>query len=254
MTSEKFRAVKEFIKKYFFNTKWLCNRCGREIHADEYFCVECEKVLPYNDEYICNHCGRRTLLPQEYCETCKNNLTAIDKGRSAFEYDFPINSLIRKLKYDGKRYVVELLCDFLEREYLKAEFSVDYITYAPMTEKAERKRKYNHARLLAEELSKRANVPVLGVVKKVKDTRRQAGLSRAERLKNLTGSFKIIDKNQVVDKSILIIDDVTTTGATAQAVGSIIKKYGAKRVFLLTVASVSYQALNEKKKNNKIKK
>jgi competence protein ComFC len=107
-----------------------------------------------------------------------------------------------------------------------------------MTAKTERKREYNHAKLLAEKLSVIINVPVANVIVKLKETERQARLGKKDRLKNLIGVFKITNKKLIKDKTILIVDDVTTTGATAEVISAKLKKAGAKRVMLLTVASV----------------
>ena len=106
-----------------------------------------------------------------------------------------------------------------------------------MTDKALKRRGYNQSRLLAEKLSVLINVPVFDCIKKVKETQRQATLGRAERLKNLDGAFRVFDKKLIAGKSVLIIDDVSTTGATAQVIAKRLKSAGAKIVNLLTVAS-----------------
>ena len=76
-----------------------------------------------------------------------------------------------------------------------------------------------------------------GIIK-VKETKRQATLSRDDRLKNLKGAFRVKNKKEIKDKTVLIVDDVTTTGATGEAVAEKLKKAGAKAVYLLTVASL----------------
>ena len=235
--------IKIFIKNIFdkdlFNTKWTCSACGKEIFGDGYFCEECLAKLPYNDGNICEHCGRATKQTEKYCLTCKNRLTAIDKGRSSFKYEKPISSLIKGLKYDKKKYIAEIFSESLANTYFKNFMSCDVITFVPMTAKAERKREYNHARLLAEGLSKRVGVPCEPLLEKTKETSRQAKLNRAERMKNLDGAFKTINRKLIKNKSVLVVDDVTTTGATAETVAEKLKNSGAREVILLTIASVS---------------
>ena len=109
--------------------------------------------------------------------------------------------------------------------------------YVPMTEKALKKRGYNQSKLLAEALSLKTEVPVLDCVVKVKETKRQATLKRGERLKNLKEAFRVCDKKAVKDKTIVLVDDVTTTGATAEVIAERLKSAGAKLVYLITVAS-----------------
>ena len=232
-------SVKNVIAKYFFNTTWRCNACGKEIFDGEYFCEDCLKTLPVNDGYICAHCGRATIQPEEYCSTCKDKLTAIDRGRSAFEYKPPISAMIKKVKYYNRRYHVEYFAERLKQVYLQNYFNADFILGVPMTKKAKRKRGFNQSELLAESVAKMLSIPIYSGLAKVKDTKRQAKLTRKERVLNLSGTFKVVDKNTIKDKSLVVIDDVTTTGSTLQIIAETLKKAGAKQVFAITVASVA---------------
>ncbi len=232
-----FMRVRAWLKKYFHNPKWRCLSCGKEIFEGD-FCLECKEKLPFNNRAICNHCGRQTLAGVGYCSTCKGELVSIDKCRSVFNYDLPISALIKRLKYDNRRYVAEIFAKYLSNAYFKNYFNADFLTYVPMTKRAERKRGYNQGRLLAEETSKIVGVSVVECVAKVKETKRQVKLKRIERLKNLENAFKVIDRKIVKDKVIVVIDDVTTTGATAEAIAKKLKSAGAKMVYLLTIASV----------------
>lgn len=236
-------GVKTFLSKlitaFAFNPKWRCNVCGKEIFDGEYFCKECLDSLPFNDQSICEHCGRKTKIAEDYCLTCKGVLTEVDKARSCFDYDGSIKKLILGAKYNGKKYLLEIFSEYLSALYFKNLFAVDYLTFIPMTSKAERKRGYNQSKVMCELVSGKVNVPVFyGAVKK-KETPRQAKLDRSQRLKNLTDVFKIEDKKLIEGKKVLIVDDVTTTGSTAEALAKKLKSAGAQTVYLLTVASVS---------------
>lgn len=232
---------KEFFAKvfklYMFNSDWKCLNCGREIFGKEKFCKDCLDILPVNDGYICGHCGRAVIAPENYCSTCKNNLVSLDKCRSYFVYKKPVSIMIQRLKYSNQRYLVDYFADRLKFVYLQNYFNADYLTFVPMTEKAKKRRGFNQSELLAEKLSELTEVPVFyGIIKK-KETKRQATLGRKERLKNLQDSFRVKDKKAVVDKTLVIIDDVTTTGSTAEVIAKELKRAGAKTVYLITVAS-----------------
>lgn len=233
------KAISDFLEKYFFNPKWKCNVCGKEIFSGGYFCQDCIEKFPFQDENICNRCGRATPFPTNSCLNCENKLVSVDKARSLCRYDYPISSIVMKLKYGGNKYLASALTDFLYAIYLKSEMDADIVTFVPMTAKALKKRRYNHSKLLAEEFCKKANIPLSNCVDKIKETDRQAKLKGKERQLNLVGAFKVNDKLAVKDKNVLIIDDVTTTGATAECLAAALKKAGAKRVYLLTLASVS---------------
>ncbi len=228
---------KNLLNKYFYNPNWKCLVCGKEVFEGQNFCDECMAILPYNDGPICDHCGRKVIAFENYCSTCKNVLVDLDMCRSAFSYAYPINKLIKDAKYNNCIYVIDYFAKVLSSVYFQNYFNADYLVFIPMTDDAQRKRGYNQSKILAEKLSERIDVPVLDCLKKVKDTKRQATLGRAERLKNLDSAFRVVNKKSVVDKSILIVDDVTTTGATAEVVASRLKKAGAKIVNLITVAS-----------------
>ena len=232
-------SVKKLISQHVFNKKWRCNWCGVEIFEEEYFCKECLNKLPLINKGYCAHCGRELKVGADYCLSCKNNMVYVDKARSVFAYKEPINKLIKDLKYYEKRYLVEIFAKYMSNIYFRNYFNADAIVYVPMLEEAEKKRGFNQSKLLAEELSKIVKVPLLNVLAKTKSTTRQAKLGREERLKNLKGTFSITDKKSVKGKTILIVDDVCTTGATSEVIGQLLKKNGACAVYLLTVASVS---------------
>jgi ComF family protein len=231
--------LKAFFRLHLFNPKWRCLSCGKEIFNEKYFCNECEEELPYVDKYYCEHCGRKLLAPSNYCSSCKGKSIYVDKARSLFNYEKPIDGFIQQLKYYDKRFVADIFGEKLANLYRKNYFNADCLCFIPMTKKSKRKRGYNQSELIANSLSKQISVPVKELVTKEKETVRQAKLSREERLKNLKGCFKPKSKKEIDGKTIVLIDDVLTTGATSEAVAEVLKKKGAKAVYLLTVASVT---------------
>ena len=108
-----------------------------------------------------------------------------------------------------------------------------------MTAKAQKNRGYNQSKVLAEMLSKKVKIDLIDCLVKTKETERQAKLDRNQRMKNLEGVFRVTSRKLIKEKSVLIIDDVATTGATSENIAKILKRAGASKVFLLTVASVS---------------
>lgn len=231
--------VKRFFDKYLFNRKWRCLACNDEIFEGD-FCKACEKSLPIIGENRCAHCGRKTALPVDYCLNCKGRLTEIDKSVSVFNYEEPISRLIKKLKYYNCKYLAEPLSEYLIKAYKESGISADAVVFVPMTEKSRKKRRYNQSELLAKAFSRLSGVPVVDALVKTKETERQAKLSAKERKDNLINAFRVKSRTAVKDKNIVIIDDVTTTGSTGEAIAGKLKKAGAEKVYLFTVASVSY--------------
>lgn len=230
--------LSRFLRENVFNERWTCSYCGKEIFDENYFCTDCLNELPFNDKCICNHCGRATSVPEKYCLTCKEKLLSTDIARSVFSYQGKIKTLIKKMKYSKYAYLCDVFSSYLSAIYFKNLFVADFALYVPMTAKRERKRGYNQSKRLAQAFAEKTGVEVKDVLIKVKETEKQAFLSAKERRKNLSASFKIVDKKVVEGKSFVLIDDVTTTGSTAEVISALLKKYGAKSVILLTVASV----------------
>jgi len=222
-----------------FDKKWTCSVCGAEIFDDDYFCPDCHERLPYITGEHCAHCGRKTEQSETYCDTCKNFFVSVDVARSVFDFSGDVPMLIKRFKYKNGRYLAEIFAKELAPLILKNFPKSDVTVYIPMTEKAKRKRGFNQTELLAREVAVLTGLPVSDALVKKCETPRQALLGRNERLKNLENTFKIIDKDAFEGKRVLIIDDVTTTGATAEIVAKLLKKKGAAEVYLATIASVS---------------
>lgn len=104
-----------------------------------------------------------------------------------------------------------------------------------MHKKRRRKRGYNQAELLARELSEKTNLPCLDLLEKTRETVNQAKLDRAARMENLNGVFAVAAKPP---RSVILIDDVMTTGSTVNECCKTLKKAGAATVYVLTFASV----------------
>lgn len=132
-----------------------------------------------------------------------------------------------------------MFAPYLANVYYGSFAAADAVAYVPMLKKDQRKRGFNQTELLAREFSALTGLRVISAAEKRRPTAKQAALDRADRLKNMENTFRVADKAAVAGLNILILDDVTTTGATANALAAELKKSGAEKVFVLTVASVS---------------
>lgn len=231
--------ILRFLKETLFPQNFTCELCGIEIFSDR-LCEDCKALLELNNAETCPVCGRKTIR-SEICTECKAHLPVYKRAVSAICYSGAGANLIAKFK-DGGAYLRDYFAELLTTK-LASLPPFDAIVYIPMTKKAEAKRGYNQSYLLAESISKITGAPVLiDAVVKIKETAIQKSLGREERLKNLSECFKA-DKSAVGGKSILIVDDVMTTGATLDAAAAVLKKAGAKEVFAATAASVEYKPL-----------
>lgn len=244
----KFSKLIKKALKFLFPINLTCNVCGKEIFHGGYFCEQCEKDLPRNNGAICNHCGRKVLNAEERCLSCKGRETYYEKSRSVYSYETPINELIASLKYGGKRYLADVFANDMAFIYFSNYFNCDYCISVPMSKERLKERGYNQSDLLAESLAEKVGIEFKkDILIKHRETQRQATLSAKEREKNLEGSFKVVNEKEVRDKRILIIDDISTTGATVETISKLLKKHGAESVLVLTVASVSKEMLFARK-------
>ncbi len=227
--------IKKAVKQYDDTHNFTCDICGREVFANERICAPCEKLLPFNNALVCPYCGRR-VKEEGACIECKASPLGVKKARSVFVHEGEAARLVVRFKR-GEKYLYRTIIDTMVPLF-DAEFSfVQGIVAVPMTEKAEKKRGYNQARLLAEELSARTGVLFLDALRKEKETPSQKFLSRRDREKNLEGCFRA-DRALVKGKKLLIIDDTLTTGATISAVAAALKRAKAGELYALTVTSV----------------
>lgn len=234
----KFTFFKKLAEK-LYPPDFTCDICGVETFGGN-LCPDCLKTVTFNDGPVCPKCGRFTLR-NEICLDCKARMPLYKRAVSPLVYEGGAVTLIYKFKSGDGAYLKEFFADLIVKK-LKDVPVPDAIVYVPMTEKAERKRGYNQSELLSSAVSERISRPVYrDVLVKVKDTSEQKGLSRRDREKNLTGCFKITDRKKVKGKTVLLVDDVLTTGATSDEICRKLRAAGAKTVYVATVCSVPYK-------------
>lgn len=232
-----FQVIKKRIRQYDDEHNYTCDVCSREVFDHKRVCSKCYSALPWNDAVYCPLCGRKE-LESGICLECKQRPPDYDKARSCFSHEGEAVRLVLRFKR-GDKFLYRTLCDFLQPLFLKEYPKIDILTFVPMTKTAEKRRGYNQSRLLAEELALRCDKTMDDLVEKRRDTDEQKTLGREARMKNLEGCFHVRDRKTVNGKSILVIDDILTTGATAEAMANVLYRAGAHSVYVLTITSVS---------------
>lgn len=232
--------IKEFLTiltNLIFPAKITCDLCGKETFDGTNLCADCKKKVLFNDGITCPICGRRTEV-EGVCFECKAHAPSYDKAVSAIVYKDGGAALVVKYKR-GAAYLKDYFADLL-KEKCSIFPLADGVCYIPMTAKAQRKRGYNQAELIAAELAKKLELPLLSALTKVRDTKAQKELNKTQREKNLKGSFRA-DRKLVEGRTLILVDDVMTTGTTAEEASKALKKAGAERVYFASAASVEYK-------------
>lgn len=228
-----FKDISVFVSSLFFPNR--CMFCNEPIDPFVDFCEHCKRSVPFIEGEICTHCG----AAKEDCVCNKNKATYYDMLAAPLYYEKDVKSCIHRFKFKDDRLLAKPLARLMEQSIKKyfSDINFDYITYIPMYRKKERKRGFNQSRLLALEISKACGIPFAdGLLKKLYDTDNQHDCTGLERTGNLIGVFDVEKSYDLTDKTVLLIDDVKTSGATLNECGKMLYLNGAKSVICLTAA------------------
>jgi len=210
-----------------------CIGCGKE---GDFICPSCRYSLPRIMPPLCPRCGK----PQPsgiLCPGCVSWQTEIDGIRSPFRFDGVIRQAIHQLKYKNLRALAVTLAGFLQDYLATNPVPGEVLVPVPLHQKRLRERGYNQSSLLAQELSKLINLPVVDTcLIRQKHAPSQARSSTVEdRQSNVANAFACRDQ-RLKDKQVLLIDDVSTSGATLDACATALKATGAISVWGLVLA------------------
>jgi len=208
------------------------------VPAREYLCSGCLQSITPIEPPVCTVCGRPLSGPQDtshICGQCIKDPPPFDTARSLFYYQEPVKTLIHRVKYSDDGYALRALSS-LAREYMAPDLmEPDLIIPIPLHPKRLRKRGFNQSLRLAMGIFPHIPVATNSLIK-VLDTRPQTGLSRKERLKNVENAFAVANPVPGGVKTVLLLDDVYTTGATVKACARVLRRAGLKEIHVFTVA------------------
>ncbi len=228
----------------FIATLLFPKRCIRCRKSGEYICDNCFATISFLQYQLCGVCQKGSIdgLTHPKCRT----KYGIDGIISSIAYKGIVKKLLYQFKYkpylsDLKLILGKLLFEGIIQHESFANYISDknvWITSVPLHKTRERRRGYNQSELLAKELSLSLKIPYHSVLTRDKQTKPQFELKKEERIKNILGAFSVNPKFQkkIKGKKILLVDDITTTGATIRECGKILKKGGASKVLGITLA------------------
>jgi ComF family protein len=175
---------------------------------------------------------------------CRLGLNGFDAAYSFGSFEAELRELIHVFKYGRVATLAGPLGRFLALALPRTE-QFDVVVPMPLHWMRRWSRGFNQSELLAREIARRASVPVRNLARRTKATTPQAGLTNAKRRANVSGAFRVPRPERVRGLRVLLVDDVMTTGATASACARVLKRAGAVRVALLTVARVDRRMNSE---------
>ncbi len=234
-------SVLDFLLDIIYPSGNRCSYCGDMLLAEEIngLCPTCLSEIEIVRDY-CRCCGRK-LKEGEVCGDCRGSRPLFDQARGVSIYRGLIKDLLLRFKYyhavDLVRPLGALLYYYFRKYYL--EYSIDYIIPIPLHRERLEMRGYNQAKLLAQYLHDRTGIPLLtGFLLREINTAPLFNLNLKERAVVLSGVFSIEDSENIRGKSVLLVDDILTTGSTVNEVSCLLKEEAkVKRVYVLTVST-----------------
>jgi ComF family protein len=236
------RGVKRALLDMLFSR--ACEGCGAAMGEEAgSICWDCRtRTVPVQVPF-CERCGDPVagMVPGTYeCAWCRKTAPSFDWARSAVRYDGLAKQCLRRLKYDAAFWVLDDLVGWLAALWRTCPASVraaDVVAPVPLHARRRRERGYNQSALLAEGLAKRVGVPFRDpLLKRTHSTDSQTRLTAAQRVHNVRGVFSVPRPGRAQGARIVLVDDVMTTGATANECARTLMAAGAASVMVVTVA------------------
>jgi ComF family protein len=209
----------------------LPQRCLVCAHPGGQVCEACTSALRWIAPPLCERCGRPTAWPVRRCAECSGRRLAFVRARAALEYDQPLRQIVAAWKERGLRRLAGWAAEVVVETVPRPET----FCLIPVPGDADRQLRRGHhaAERLAGELAAAWELPLEPVLARTRGSRRQRGLTQRERRGNVSGAFTTHGR---APARVTVVDDVYTTGATANAAASALRKAGARRVEIVTFA------------------
>ena len=218
-------------------------------------CPICDMILPDPRKLICPACfdalpwaadaGPRCMRCSrplederaEYCARCEGAEHTFDRARAVFLYEKGMRGSVLRMKFENRREYLDFYARSLQmesRDFLRAG-RPQAVLPVPMYQRKVRTRGYDQCRILAQKYAALTGLPLItDEVIRVRNTLPQKGLSRQERTRNLRGAFAVKD-GTVLPPDVLLLDDIFTTGSTADEISRVLRENGAERISVLAL-------------------
>ncbi|SEJ88779.1 ComF family protein [Pseudomonas sp. NFR16] len=224
----------------WLKSEQMCLLCDEQTDSPHAICIACESDLPWLIDQ-CERCALPLPMSGLICAQCTRHSPAFNEVIVPWLYDFPIDALVTRFKHQGKwplgRLLAQLLAQTLQHRFDEGLGQPDVMIPVPLANKRLRQRGYNQAAMIAHWLGDALKLAVSEkLIKRTKDTPAQQGLDARARKRNLRDAFVLSEPAGVTDLHIALIDDVLTTGSTADALARLLIQAGARKVDVYCLA------------------
>lgn len=225
------------LKRIFFPE--VCKNCGDIIPIGHKACTSCGfRMLPRVSEDFCEHCGSES----DNCCCGYRGSAYLSHITAPFFYSGEIKERLHNLKFHQKPEESEFLAHEMSLRFASVypKVAPDYVCAVPLTAAKLQKRGYNQSELLARQVCDELLLDYAELILKVKDTLNQHNLSKQDRLNNLDSAFSVNEEFDLDGKTVLLCDDIKTTGTTLRECSNVLFNAGASDVYCLCAAVTDY--------------
>ncbi|RIJ11053.1 ComF family protein [Pseudomonas sp. 91RF] len=224
----------------WLNNNQTCLICDEPAETETPLCVACETDLPWLGDQ-CMTCALPLPAAGLTCGGCLKDPPAFEQVVAPWSYGFPVDRLITRFKHNAKwpfgRLLGEVLGQFLQHRFEEDLPRPDALLPVPLANKRLRQRGFNQAAMLARWLGKQLDLPCEeNALRRIQDTSAQQALDAKARKRNLRNAFNLVPDADIQGRHLALVDDVLTTGATAQALAGLLVDAGATRVDVYCLA------------------
>ena len=197
-------------------------------------CVLCKKLLAPNETDLCHHCREDAPV----FKRTERNIPFVAHWTALWYYKDTVRSSLHRFKFSGRRNYADIYARLLGLKLQdKISEQIDVITWAPVSRLRRLKRGYDQSALLAKALGRELALPAQALLRKIRHTPPQSGFREAARRRaNVLGAYQAVCSD-IQGKTVLLVDDVVTTGATASECAKTLLTAGAKQVLFAAVAA-----------------
>jgi ComF family protein len=220
-----------------------CAACGKLLDHPTHgpVCEACwRSILPITAP-LCDRCGdplpawRAISIPLALCPRCRRTRRLVDRARAIGPYDGALRAIVHALKYEGRRSLARPLAELMRHRGKEMLEGATCAVPVPLHASRRRERGFNQAADLAQHMG----LPTVGALRRVRATSTQTGLPAARRHRNVRDAFAVTRAGKTLgNATVVLIDDVSTTGATLEACARVLKQAGVVEIRALTAARV----------------